>query len=184
MLQIIQHENVLLGYPHAKVSMISTSTGTIGRHRFLSPTKIAFPLVTSYSVYKALPCVIADPMTQQNHFGWLPEAVLELAAMCADAASADHVAIAPMAKSKARGLLESLSGVVPEAPLIETTPDGGIALDFRTKARDGILVICEADDGGAYFESIGGKRTRSRHDDAADIKDAPGWKRLFVDRAA
>lgn len=115
---------------------------------------------------------------QSTDPNWLSDALQEIEEASREADLEGFFAITSLAKSKAASLLGALATRVTEAPMVDPTPEGGISIDFRTEDRDGVLLICEPDGSGTYFESIGGKKGRGRYSDALDLLSAAGWSAL------
>lgn len=107
---------------------------------------------------------------------WLDEALEELGEACLDAEEQEYPPVTELALANAKRLLTDLARRVAEAPLVHSTPEGGIAIDFRNPERDaGILTICEPGGDGVCFYEFKGKRGRIRVSDADDLLEAGGW---------
>ena len=107
---------------------------------------------------------------------WLDEALEELGEACLDAEEQEYPPVTELALANAERLLTDLARRVAEAPLVHSTPEGGIAIDFRNPERDaGILTICEPGGDGVCFYEFKGKRGRIRVSDADDLLEAGGW---------
>jgi hypothetical protein len=115
---------------------------------------------------------------KQRDRAWLEDALRDLGAGLSDAAAEGYEPVTDVALSKARGLLGSLARRINDPPLVGPTPEGGIAIEFRTAARDGVLLVCEPNGAGAYFRSVGGKKARGRCDDASELLAVGGWAAL------
>ena len=75
-------------------------------------------------------------------------------------------------KEEARRILRDL-GSVPISPVVYSTMDGEIAIDFRstTGARQAVLIELGDNGDGACFASIDGKDRRVGYGDSSDLPD-------------
>jgi hypothetical protein len=110
---------------------------------------------------------------------WLPEALDEVGDACKEAQEEEYAPVSDFARTNAENLLSELAERVTQAPMVHSTPEGGIAIDFRNPEQDaGVLIISEPDGEGACFYERGGKRRRMRCSDAGDLLEAGGWNAL------
>ena len=107
---------------------------------------------------------------------WLPEVLEELDAAQEDAEEEGYESVADLAVSNARKLLNDLARRVVRAPMVHSTPEGGIAIDFRNPDKDAaVLILCEPDGEGVCFHDIENERGRIRYSDTKNLLDAGGW---------
>lgn len=110
---------------------------------------------------------------------WLPEALEELDAAQEDAEEEGYESVTDLAVNNARKLLNDLARRVVHSPIVQSMPEGGIAIEFRNpEKRAGVLVVCEANGEGACFFEVEGRRSRTRCTDINDLLDAAGWYAL------
>ena len=108
--------------------------------------------------------------------GWLPGALEELDEACAGAEEEGYDPVSELARGNARRLLQSLAERVTQAPMVDSTPEGGVSIDFRNAQLDAaVLIECEADGEAVCFDDIGDKRGRTRRSDAGEVLEAAGW---------
>ena len=120
--------------------------------------------------------IVAGTSTPAN---WFPEALEELEDACSEPLEEGYLPVSDRAKNKAVRLLYELAPRVVQAPMVHSTQDGGIAIDFRNPERDAILlIICEGTGEGVCFYDIGDKRGRARSSDASDLIEDAGWSAL------
>ncbi len=107
---------------------------------------------------------------------WLPEALEELDAAKEDAEEEGYESVTDLAVNNARKLLNDLARRVVRAPMVHSTPEGGIAIDFRNPDKDSaVLILCEPDGEGVCFHDIENIRGRIRYSDTKNLLDAGGW---------
>ncbi len=116
--------------------------------------------------------------TRIDRAEWLPESLGELQEVCSAAEEEGYTPVSETALSNTRDLLEALATRVRERPMLDPTPEGGIAIDFRGADHNGVLLVIDPDGAGAYFEQIGGKSGRGRYSDARYMLEAAAWGAL------
>ena len=110
---------------------------------------------------------------------WLSEALDELEDACAQPEEEGYSVVSDRTRDIAGRLLSDLAARVAKAPMVHSTPEGGIAIDFRNPERDAaFLIICEGTGEGVCFYDIGDKRGRARSSDASDLIEDAGWSAL------
>ncbi len=110
---------------------------------------------------------------------WLPEALEELDAAKKDAEEEGYESVTDLAVNNARKLLNDLARRVVHSPIVQSMPEGGIAIEFRNpEKRAGVVVVCEPDGEGACFYEVEGRRSRTRCTDINDLLDAAVWYAL------
>lgn len=103
---------------------------------------------------------------------WLAQALAELNGIDDEIAEEGLPEISKAVTEEARRILRDLGGT-PVAPMVYSTKDGEIAIDFRsaTSAGQAVLIELGDDGGGACFASIDGKGRRARYSDSSDLPD-------------
>ena len=120
-----------------------------------------------------------EPLVEKELASWLPEALEELDEASTEAEEEGYKPVSELARANAEHLVSELAACVVQAPVVHSTPEGGIAIDFRNRERDAaVLIECEADGEAVCFDDIGDKRGRTRRSDASDILEAGGWSAL------
>lgn len=110
---------------------------------------------------------------------WLPEALEELDAAKKDAEEEGYEPVTELIVENARKLLNDLARRVVHSPIVQSMPEGGIAIEFRNpEKRAGVVVVCEPDGEGACFYEVEGRRSRTRCTDINDLLDAAVWYAL------
>lgn len=110
---------------------------------------------------------------------WFPEALDELADACREPYEEGYAPVSDLARENAENLLSELAERVIPAPMVHSTPEGGIAIDFRHVEQDAaVLIVCEPDGEGACYYDFGNKRGRGRCSDASDLLAAGAWSAL------
>lgn len=113
---------------------------------------------------------------EKEHADWLPEALKELDEAPAEAEEEGYRQVTDLAAGNARKLLNDLARRVVRAPMVHSTPEGGIAIDFRNPDKDAaVLILCEPDGEGVCFHDIENERGRIRYSDTKNLLDAGGW---------
>lgn len=103
---------------------------------------------------------------------WLADTLDELGKIDQLAASEDLPQPSAIAKQNAIRIINALAnGPYPE-PAIYPTQDGEIAILFQKRdIRAAVLILCDADGGGACFSTFSDQRLRARYEDASDLPD-------------
>ena len=103
---------------------------------------------------------------------WLAQALAELKGIDEEIAEEGLPEISKAVTEEARRILRDLSSA-PVAPMVYSTKDGEIAIDFRlsTSAGQAVLIELGDDGGGACFAFIDGKGRRARYSDSSDLPD-------------
>ena len=103
---------------------------------------------------------------------WLRQALGELNGIDDDIGVEGLPQISEDVTQEARRILREL-GRTPIAPMVYSTEDGEIAIDFRssTGTREAVLIELGDDGGGACFAFIDGKGRRARYSDSSDLPD-------------
>lgn len=163
-----QHETSWTPFNPAELS--PSSTGTV--NLIFTNASVGFTTAVSHnSDY-----IVTGTSTPAN---WLPEALEELGDACAEPLEEGYSPVSDRAKEDAERLLSDLAARVAKAPVVHSTPEGGIAIDFRNPERDAaFLIICEGTGEGVCFYDIGDKRGRARSSDASDLMEDAGWSAL------
>lgn len=107
---------------------------------------------------------------------WLAEAMQELGDACVEAAEEGYQPVSSHVRASAESLLSDLASRVSEAPVVHSTPEGGIAIDFRNAKRDAaLMILCDPNGEGACFYDVGDKQGRARCTDVRDLLVDAGW---------
>ena len=103
---------------------------------------------------------------------WLTQALAELNGIDDEVAEEGLPEVSRAVTEEARRILRDLGGV-PVAPMVYSTMDGEIAIDFRssTNTVHAVLIELGDDGGGACFALINGKSRRARYSDSSDLPD-------------
>lgn len=103
---------------------------------------------------------------------WLRQALDELTGIDDEIGEEGLPQISEDVMQEARRILRDL-GRTPIAPMVYSTEDGEIAIDFRssTSTREAVLIELGDDGGGACFAFIDGKGRRARYSDSSDLPD-------------
>lgn len=110
---------------------------------------------------------------------WLAEALEELEEAPAEAEEEGYEPVTELIVENARKLLNDLARRVVHSPIVQSMPEGGIAIEFRNpEKRAGVVVVCEPDGEGACFYEVEGRRSRTRCTDINDLLDAAVWYAL------
>lgn len=160
-----QHETSWTPFNPAELS--PSSTGTV--NLIFTNASVGFTTAVSHnSDY-----IVTGTSTPAN---WLPEALEELGDACAEPWEEGYSPVSDRAKKEAARLLSELAPRVVQAPMVHSTPEGGIAIDFRNPKRDAaLLLICEGSGEGVCFYDIGGRRGRARTSEVSDLMQITGW---------
>ena len=110
-------------------------------------------------------------LTQRS--AWLEQALAELHGIDDEIAEEGLPEISKAVMDEARRILYRL-GHAPIVPMVYSTEDGEIAIDFRssTGGRQAVLIELGDDGGGACFAFIDGRGRRARYSDSSDLPDA------------
>ena len=110
---------------------------------------------------------------------WLPEGLQDVDQACAEAGEEGYVVVPEVARAAAERMLAHLAERVSRRPIVHSTPEGGIALDFRNDGRDAaVLFLCEPDGEGVCLSQFIGKHGRTRYSNTDDLLEAGGWHAL------
>lgn len=162
-------------------------TGTVTTSGDLVEVTIGVPVTRLHNVIfvdpSPLPKWFTLPIRQDGETedeggppDWLPEALEELDMARADAEEEGYQQVTDLAAGNARKLLNDLARRVVRAPMVHSTPEGGIAIDFRNPDKEAaVLILCEPDGEGVCFHDIENERGRIRYSDTKNLLDAGGW---------
>ncbi len=107
---------------------------------------------------------------------WLPEALQELNEAFVEAEEEGYSRVPQLTRARGKQLLSELATRVTSPPIVHSTPEGGIAIDFRNPGQDAaVLLVCEPDGEGVCLYDIAGKRGRARFSDAGELLEVAGW---------
>lgn len=101
---------------------------------------------------------------------WLSQALEELNDACNEAIEEGYPPVSDLVRANSEILLGELAQRIMQAPMIHSTPEGGIAIDFRNPGRDAaLLILCEPNGEGVCFFDIQNKQGRARWSDARGL---------------
>ena len=168
-------------YFHPQIT-IGSSSGLIGVVPVTQPFGIEPLHVVSVDLsllYDWFPVSVGqtgETEVEEVSASWLPEALEELDEAPAEAEEEGYRQVTDLAAGNARKLLNDLARRVVRAPMVHSTPEGGIAIDFRNPDKDAaVLILCEPDGEGVCFHDIENERGRIRYSDTKNLLDAGGW---------
>lgn len=148
------------------------------RVRFVASEFNAVKSLTQLSVYwldhgrvaSASSLVLHTRADERSH-PWLEDALAELDEAADEAAEQGFATPSEAAVKNAERILRHLAVIASAGPAVYPNDSGGIEIAFGAPGR-AVLVLCEADGGGACFSTIDGGNRRARYQRGDDMPDA------------
>ena len=159
-------------YPSAELEPVGAKLQVVGRggQQRTSSQQPLLELVSSWDDTQKEVGTTGQPPRQRT--SWLAQALGELDEIKDEVAEEGLPDISRGVMEEARRILRDLRSV-PIAPMIYSTEDGEISIDFRSSTSEAQAVLIELGDdgGGACFAFIDGKGRRARYSDSSDLPD-------------